>query len=197
VLTKALFEESFGRERKKHRPVLYSPALLVIDLQNYFSDRKSRAYLEGIETVVVNTGKLIEGFVSCRLPVASTVHRGGSKMMEEWWGNTVADNWAVPQFSDFPLFYKDSYDAFHGTGLDAFLKDRGVNQLVICGVRTHLCCETTARSAFVKDYRTVMIEDALCDKDVDQHVRSLKNLASGFSAVSNTLEILELLRRRL
>jgi len=197
VLTKALFEESFGRERQKHRPVLYSPALLVIDLQNYFSDRKSRAYLEGIETVVVNTGKLIEGFVSCRLPVASTVHRGGSKMMEEWWGNTVADNWAVPQFSDFPLFYKDSYDAFHGTALDAFLKDRGVNQLVICGVRTHLCCETTARSAFVKDYRTVMIEDALCDKDVDQHVRSLKNLASGFSAVSNTLEILELLGRRL
>lgn len=125
MLTKALFEESFGRERQKHRPVLYSPALLVIDLQNYFSDRKSRAYLEGIETVVVNTGKLIEGFVSCRLPVASTVHRGGSKMMEEWWGNTVADNWAVPQFSDFPLFYKDSYDAFHGTALDAFLKDRG------------------------------------------------------------------------
>jgi len=197
VLTKALFEESFGRERQKHGPVLYSPALLVIDLQNYFSDRKSRAYLEGIETVVANTDKLIEGFVSCRLPVASTVHRGGSKMMEEWWGNTVTDNWAVPQFSDFPLFYKDSYDTFHGTALDAFLKDRGVNQLVICGARTHLCCETTARSAFVKDYRTVMIEDALCDKDVDQHVRSLKNLASGFSAVSNTLEILGLLRRRL
>ena len=197
MLTEALFEGTFGRERQKHRPVLLSPALLVIDLQNYFSDRKSLAYLEGIEKVVARVGRLVEGFVSCRLPVASTVHRGGSKMMEEWWGNTVADRWAIPQFSDFPVFYKDSYDAFQGTALDAFLIDRGVNQLVICGVRTHLCCETTARSAFVKDYGTVMVEDALCDKDVDQHVRSLKNLASGFSAVSNTPEILDLLRERL
>lgn len=196
MLSESLFEETFSRERQKHKPALLSPVLLVIDLQSYFTDRQSRAYLEGIEEVVSNTSRLIERFTSYRLPVALTVHRGGSKMMEQWWGNTVGDSWAGPQFSGLPIFYKDTYDAFHGTALETFLESNGVNQLMICGARTHLCCETTSRSAFAKGYGTMMVEDALCDKEIDQHIRSLKNLASGFSIVSRTAEVLSLLQER-
>jgi len=193
LLSESLFAETFGRERQKHKAVLLSPALLVIDLQNFYTQRESRAYLKGIEGVVANSLGLVEGFMSYGLPVASTVHRGGAKMMVQWWGNAVEEGWAVPQFRDLPIFYKDTYDAFHDTGLDAFLKSNNVNQLVICGARTHLCCETTARSAFTNGYATMMVEDALCDKTFDHHICSLKNLANGFSVISRTAEVLKLL----
>lgn len=194
MLSERQFEETFGRERRKHSPMLLSPALLVVDLQNYFTERESRAYLQGIEVVVSNSARLIEGFTTFGFPVALTVHRGGSEMMMQWWRNTVEDSWAVPQFTGLPIFYKDTYDAFHETALDSFLKSRGVNQLVICGARTHLCCETTARSAFTNGYATMMIEDALCDKGIDRHICSLKNLANGFSMISRTAEVLNLLK---
>lgn len=193
MLSESLFEKTFRRERQKHKPELSSPILLVVDLQNYFTDRGSIAYLEGIGDVLANTSRLIEGFRGSGLPVALTVHKGGSKMMQQWWGNTVGDSWTVPQFSNLPIFYKDTYDAFNETALDSFLKSMGVNQLVICGARTHLCCETTARSAFTKGYSTMMVEDALFDKSTDRHVCSLKSLANGFSTISTTAEVIELL----
>lgn len=194
MLSKVLFEETFKLERQRHGPKLLSPILLVVDLQNYFTDMESKAYLDGITDVVRNTGRLIEAFKSCELPVALTIHKGGSKIMEEWWGNTVEEGWTVPEFSDLAIFYKDTYDAFHETVLDAFLKSMRVDQLVICGVRTHLCCESTARSAFTKGYATIMVEDALCDKNIDMHVCTLKNLGNGFSMISTTSEVIALLQ---
>ncbi len=196
MLSEALFEKLFCHERSKHPPVILSPALLVIDFQGYFTSRESHAYLDGVERAVDNSADLIDAFAQSRMPVALTVHREGSSMMRDWWGNNVEEQWTVPEFKGFPTFGKNTYDAFHGTDLDAFLQSKGVNQLVVCGVMTHLCCETTARSAFVKGYRIIMVEDALRDKNLGFHVWSLKNLGHGFCSISRTNEILDLLQRR-
>ena len=44
---------------------------------------------------------------------------------------------------------KNRYNAFHGTGLDESLKSIMVEELIITGVLTNCCCETTARDAFI------------------------------------------------
>jgi len=196
MLSEGAFNSLLARERSRHPAVILSPALLLVDFQRYFTDRESPAYLEGIESTMDRTAELIDIFLQCRMPVASTVHKGGSPLMREWWGNAVDEPWIFSEFKGFPTFAKSGYDAFYGTDLEAFLESKGVNQLVICGVMTHLCCETTARSAFVRGYRIIMVEDGLCDKSISYHVWSLKSLSHGFASVARTTEIVELLERR-
>lgn len=177
-------------EREKKRFALERPALLIIDLQSYFTSSDSPAYLRGVEFAIENIRKLKSAFEKVKLPVIATVHVGASPMMKKWWGNEVDKRWAVPVFSDVLLFEKNTYDAFYSTKLEEGLRSRSINQLIITGVMTHLCCETTARSAFVRNFEVIMVEDALWDKNEWYHFTSLKNLAHGVAYIAKTEEIL-------
>jgi nicotinamidase-related amidase len=55
---------------------------------------------------------------------------------------------------------KNRYSAFWRTGLDEFLRSKNVEDVVIAGVLTNCCCETTARDAFMRDYRVFFVSDA-------------------------------------
>lgn len=187
----------FYLERQKHKFTLSKPALLVIDVQNYFFDRNSPAYLKGSEHVLGNIQRLLEALKG-KLTVVSTIHSGGSQNMEKWWGNIVKDEWTVPMLKKDYFNYvilKDTYDAFFNTNLDNYLRTNNVNQLLITGVMTHLCCETTARSGFIRGYEIIMIEDCLWDKDEWYHFASLKNLAHGFAHISSSHEIIDLFEK--
>lgn len=183
---------NFYKERLKHPLNLNSPALLIIDMQKYFTDKNSPAYIKGIENIYENIKKLSETFMKEEYPVIATIHKGGNSSMQSWWGNKIEAEWAKPHFiSDyFTYIEKDTYDAFYNTELEKILKLRNVKEVIITGVMTHLCCETTARSAFVRGFNVVMVEDALWDKDEFYHFSSLKNLAHGFATISFTEEIL-------
>ena len=52
---------------------------------------------------------------------------------------------------------KSTYDAFHGTDAEGILNEMGVKEVVIAGVMTHLCVETTARSSFVRDFDVTVV----------------------------------------
>lgn len=62
---------------------------------------------------------------------------------------------------------KPRYGAFHGTALDVLLRSRGVDTLVICGIATNICCETTAREASQHDYRVVFLSDGTATSDMN------------------------------
>ncbi|MGC8821249.1 MAG: isochorismatase family cysteine hydrolase [Fervidobacterium sp.] len=187
----------FYLERQKHKLALGKPALLVIDVQNYFFDRNSPAYLRDSERVLENIQRLLE-ILKGRLSIIATIHSAGSRNMEKWWGNIVESEWARPMIRKdyFDLvILKDTYDAFFNTSLDSYLRANNVDQLLITGVMTHLCCETTARSGFVRGYEIVMIEDCLWDKDEWYHFASLRNLAHGFALISSSSEIIDLFEK--
>jgi isochorismate hydrolase len=183
---------NFYKERKKHPLVLNVPALLIVDVQSYFTDRESSAYLEGIENIYENIKKLSERFLQKGYPVISTIHKGGALQMQRWWGNKVDENWAKPYFksNEYVYIIKDTYDAFYNTYLEKVLRLKNVTDIIITGVMTHLCCETTARSGFVRNFNVVMVEDALWDKDEFYHFLSLKSLAHGFAHICKTEEVL-------
>lgn len=184
---------NFFKERKKHSlKKLKNPALLIIDVQSYFTDKDSPAYIDGIENIFKNIEKLSDVFIKEGYPVIATIHKGGNPSMLRWWGNKVDNKWAKPYFVSnyYSYIIKDSYDAFYNTDLEYVLKLKNVENVLITGVMTHLCCETTARSAFIRGFNVIMIEDALWDKDEFYHFASLKNLAHGFSIISSTEEIL-------
>lgn len=61
---------------------------------------------------------------------------------------------------DEPSLTKTTFNAFTSTDLDDRLRARGVDEVVICGIRTEQCCETTARLAAELGYRVTFVLDA-------------------------------------
>jgi ureidoacrylate peracid hydrolase len=57
------------------------------------------------------------------------------------------------------LLEKPRFGAFHGTDLELVLRNRNVDTVIICGIATNICCETTAREAMVRDFRVFFLSD--------------------------------------
>jgi biuret amidohydrolase len=60
-----------------------------------------------------------------------------------------------------PVVDKPGKGAFHATDLDAMLKNRGISQLVVCGVTTEVCVHTTVREANDRGYDCLVLEDCV------------------------------------
>jgi len=71
-----------------------------------------------------------------------------------------------------------SYDAFHDTNLCELLSCAGVSTVLIGGVLTNLCCETTARSAFVRDFNVLFLTDGTAARHSYMHDATLINIVS-------------------
>jgi ureidoacrylate peracid hydrolase len=73
---------------------------------------------------------------------------------------------------------KVRFDAFQWTSLEPLLRGLAVSRLMICGVVTNLCVETTVRSAFMRDFPVTLIEDACAAKTRRLHELSIEVLSS-------------------
>ena len=92
-----------------------------------------------------------------------------------------------------PVLRKERYSAFEGTALAEALRLIGVEQVVLFGVMTNACVETTARHAFMKDFRVVVVRDACCSSRPHLHRAALANLEYGFARLVKTTEIVRVL----
>jgi len=84
---------------------------------------------------------------------------------------------------------KTRYSGFVGTDLDARLKALGVDTLVLAGVTTECCVDSTARDAFDLDYHVFVAADACAAYEVDLHEASLKVMALNSAIVTDTTAI--------
>jgi ureidoacrylate peracid hydrolase len=57
------------------------------------------------------------------------------------------------------LLEKPRFGAFHGTDLEMILRGRGVDTIIVSGIATNVCCDTTAREAMVRDFRVLFLSD--------------------------------------
>ena len=78
--------------------------------------------------------------------------------------------------------------------LDAQLRRRGIESLLIAGTSTNVCCESTARDAMMLDYRVIMLSDATAARTLEEHVASLNSLALFFADVMSVDEALQRIR---
>jgi len=85
---------------------------------------------------------------------------------------------------------KHKYDAFFETDLDAILRNLDVDTVVIIGTATNVCCESTARSAFFRDYQVAFISDSTASFDDSMHEATLKTIDMFFGRVLGTDELL-------
>ena len=90
---------------------------------------------------------------------------------------------------------KARYSAFYGTELERVLRERGVRTLIICGVTTEMCVESTLRDGFFRDFRIVLAADAVASVDRARHAATLQTVEYGFGAVAPTTDIIHALER--
>jgi nicotinamidase-related amidase len=186
---------------------LEKSALLVIDMQRYFLEPGARAFLEGAPPITENVRLLIDAFRKAGLPVIFTRHahkRGESTgQMGRWWKDKLP--WedgreaqlieGIAPAEGEMLITKNRYSVFEGTELMEALERQGANTLVLCGVTTNLCVETTARHAFVKDIQPIVVEDACAAKTPEYHQASILNLSYGFAHIETTRSIVSQLEK--
>ncbi len=168
-------------------PNLEKTAILVIDMQHYFQGL--------IAPILDNVLSLIHACRTAQVKIVFTRHgvldpENDGGMLTTWWDDLIlqgSEAWQLekelkPNSSDL-IIDKNRYSAFQGTELDDWLRKNGVEDLIISGVMTNLCCETTARDAFGHDYRVFFVADATATINEELHLATLKNLAYGFSYI--------------
>jgi nicotinamidase-related amidase len=90
---------------------------------------------------------------------------------------------------------KPRFDAFHRTVLDDLLRTLGVETLVVAGVRTDFCVESTVRAAFFRDLKAVVAREAVAGYVEDLHVNSLRLMGTVFADVVSVDDAADLLGR--
>jgi len=153
-----------------------STAVVVVDMQNGFCHPDGALYAPGSEAAVEPCASLVECATDAGARVVFTrdVHppeqfdgnhyydefdRWGEHVLEGSWGAALHDE--LPVDAAAHVVEKHTYDAFHETELDGWLDARGVDDLLFCGTLANVCVLHTAGSAGLRDYRPVLVEDAI------------------------------------
>lgn len=133
-------------------------ALLVIDVQVAMFDESYPVY-EG-ERLLQKIEELIHKARAHHIPVFFIQHNEGpGKQLE-----TGSPDWELhprlaPSDQDV-VMQKDTPDSFHGTLLQEVLQARGVKELILAGIQTELCVDTTFRRAYGLGYKVTLASDA-------------------------------------
>jgi nicotinamidase-related amidase len=176
-------------------------ALLVVDMLRYFAHPEGRCFLPAAEPIIPGIRALLDSWRGFGGTVAFTrhCHAGGDDlgMLGRFFSDYVRKGEPDAELVDElaprdgePVFEKTTYDAFLGTGLEAFLRGRGAEQVLVAGVLTHMCVETTARAAFCRGFQVYVPADGTASSCEERHLQSLKAMADAVAVVTRVGEIL-------
>jgi ureidoacrylate peracid hydrolase len=91
--------------------------------------------------------------------------------------------------SDYRILGKRRYDAFLGTDLDLLLRSKRIENLVCCGVTTHVCVMSTVFTARNLDYRVLLARDAVAAVSPDHQAAALLCMSDVFAYVTTSTEV--------
>ena len=172
-------------------------ALIVIDLQQGI---KAYAPPEAMTGVVANAAILTAAFRAKGLPVSLVNVTGGApgRTEQAMRARSFPDDFALllPELKQQPsdhVVTKQTWGAFTNTDLDAWLKGRGVTQVVLCGVSTSAGVESTARFAHEYGYNVTLAIDAMTDTKPEAHAYVLENVFPRLGETGTTQDIVALL----
>lgn len=187
-------------------------ALLVVDMQNDFlspggaRDKAGKLVPAEFRPVIERTSRVVQGARQARVPVVYVQntwlpgHRsvssawirfmerrsypeGSEHTVDGTWGQRIIDGLA-PHAGDI-VVKKWRSSAFQGTELDLILRSNRIESVLVAGVVTQACVESTARDAAFLDYHVVVLRDCVHGGDRELHQASLQVMASRFDLVDS------------
>jgi ureidoacrylate peracid hydrolase len=188
-------------------------ALVVVDMQNHFVAPGFPAEVPLSREIVPNINRLARAMRAAGGTVAwiQTTAAGG---LEEWSNyhrhmltperrqkRLASLDEAAEGFKLYPALEvlpddlrvkKIKYSAFiaGSSDIDAQLKSRGIDSVLIAGAATNVCCESSARDAMMLDYRVTMLSDANATWTDEEHAATLNSFLLFFGDVMTTDELI-------
>jgi nicotinamidase-related amidase len=187
-------------------------ALLVIDMQNGFIDPQG-----SVARIGFPVGRLASAIAPCRalldaaraagLPVAHTryVYKPGltdggvmvDHMLPELRRESalVAGTWdaeiilELAPHSGEAIFDKNRPSALLNTGCEAWLTANAIERVIICGVTTSCCVETSVRDLSQRDFKVFIAADAVAEYDEERHTVALRTLGLLFARTMESADI--------
>jgi ureidoacrylate peracid hydrolase len=194
-------------------------ALIVVDVQNDFCAPEGMMDREGndltaVRAMVPRLHRLVDAAREAGVFVVfiqSIYGLAGNELLSESWLEQAArrrkgsyteyavcadGSWNFDFYGDLrpvqgePIIHKHRFSAFEGTELDLILRSKGVRSVILTGVATNVCVETTARHAFVKDYYVVFVGDCTGTYSQDEQAMTLRNMDRYFGQVVTHDEVI-------
>jgi nicotinamidase-related amidase len=167
-----------------------STAVVVVDMQNGFCHPDGSLYAPNSEAAIEPCVAAVEAARDAGADLVFTrdVHppdqfdgnhyydefeRWGEHVVEGTWDARIVDE-LEPETDDH-VVEKHTYDAFYRTDLEGHLDAHGVEDLLICGTLANVCVLHTAASAGLRDYRPVLLEDAVGCIEADHREYALEH----------------------
>ena len=143
-------------------------ALLIVDVQEFYFPG-GRMQLENPELAGMNAGLLLDHFRNSEMLVYHVRHNFEP-------GGDIHPY--VKPMGDEPVISKDQVNAFVGTGLLEMMQQDSVEQLVICGMQTHMCVEAAVRAAHDLGFICLLASDACATRALqfEEHIIPAKNV---------------------
>lgn len=174
-------------------------ALIIVDLQHAVA---RLPWLTSLQSITDHANRLSMAFRSLRLPVVNVaadrvqVGRNDHGRTARVMGPAgIAPLEGLLLERQDHLIVKHHWGAFTDSGLELFLRERGVTQLVIVGVATSLGIESTARHASELGFNIAIATDGVTDLNQQGHDHSLQAILPRISETGSTTEILRALTR--
>jgi ureidoacrylate peracid hydrolase len=187
-------------------------ALIVVDMQRAFFDNDDSLGRSGIDVTplrdaIPGTVALVKAAREAGVPVIFTryvympgmVDFGpvrGAKAAERVADSSLAHGTdeieLIPELEARPdeiVIDKSRPSAFYGTRLEPVLTGLGIRNVVICGVTTNICVETTARDAGQRDYGTFVVRDAVAEFTPERNHYALFGIAWSFGDVVDLADV--------
>jgi len=179
-------------------------SLVVVDMQNDFCHPDGELYSEASEAAIEPINKLINRARNVGANVFFTRDTHTEKQFESanyydeynQWGKHCelgSWGWEIHDAIDVRLgeyaITKDTYDAFHETRLEEYLRNLGTDNLVIVGTLANVCVLHTAASAGQRDFKPVIVNDCVGYIEEEQKERALEHAEWLFGEVVESDEL--------
>ncbi len=177
-------------------------ALVVVDIQNdYFEG--GNCVLHEPQTAAKKAKSLIDFFHDHHEPVIYICHINQGSNQGAFVPDSVGSEiYAEIQPADCDhVFIKHVPDSFEADGFWNYLRQESIQELIVCGMMSHMCIDTTVRSARVKGYEVIVAEDACTTMSLEWdkisypaetvHAVYMASLSGAFAKVMKTDVYLE------
>lgn len=163
-------------------------ALLIIDVQNDYFPNGKMELSHSIEASI-KIQSLLNQFRKNALPIIHVQHfsikPSATFFIPKTSGVEIHEN--VKPILEEKIITKNYPNSFRSTELNDYLKEHDISKLVITGMMTHMCVDTTVRAAFDLGYECIVAGDCCATKALtfDGNTVSAENVQTSFLASLN------------
>lgn len=183
-------------------------AVLIIDVQNDFVKNKGKMYSPSYKSIIAPIQRLLKVAREVKVPEIYVRHvyppdyvglalfsrsKKLGALKRGTWGAQIIDE-IKPTGGD-PVIEKQRYSGFYNTNLEIILRGLDIKTLIVTGIMTNVCVESTIRDAHARDYHAILISDCTASISKEMHEATLKRMPS-FCMVSTSEEAIKLITEK-